>query len=401
MSRILSVLALSAFVSATASASDVCFNAVQGKVAWNQAGATRWNPGNIERLCKGAEDSEQPARCFDKVMHGNVDRGGGSWGWSRVIQLCQGARDASARIGCLEREIAGGTSADAAVKRCRKAPERAGQRLRHRDRAVTGADYERGKLQGFPDRADGGDGDKQRIATGAIARPAGKDIVVNTGSSEASGRQRGGTCEQVSLTRDAVRLEKAEAGGNRLRLTGCFGNPDRDSVQVQIQSGSQIERRRARFRGTEATLRAPDIALDRGAVVSLLRTHKGDETYQLTPEVPIERARGDADGDGHVAREWGGDDCDDTDPDRFPGNTEVPDSDHRDEDCDPSTFGKVDEDRDGFFSDEYCNRQPSGELLCGKDCDDRYMNVNPAHHETPGDGIDNDCDGKVDEVDAG
>src|SRR5206468_983594 len=31
----------------------------------------------------------------------------------------------------------------------------------------------------------------------------------------------------------------------------------------------------------------------------------------------------DMDGDGHTATSCGGDDCDDTDPHRFPGNTEV------------------------------------------------------------------------------
>lgn len=37
-----------------------------------------------------------------------------------------------------------------------------------------------------------------------------------------------------------------------------------------------------------------------------------------------------------------GDDCDDDDPDRYPGNFEICDDDDHDEDCDPTTFGTRD-----------------------------------------------------------
>jgi len=49
----------------------------------------------------------------------------------------------------------------------------------------------------------------------------------------------------------------------------------------------------------------------------------------------------DGDGDGAIATACGGDDCDDSDPERFPGNTEICDADDRDEDCDPTTFGQT------------------------------------------------------------
>lgn len=61
----------------------------------------------------------------------------------------------------------------------------------------------------------------------------------------------------------------------------------------------------------------------------------------------------DADGDGHDSVACGGDDCDDGDPNRFPGNTEVCDADGKDEDCDTTTFGSRDEDNDGFV-DQAC-----------------------------------------------
>ena len=54
----------------------------------------------------------------------------------------------------------------------------------------------------------------------------------------------------------------------------------------------------------------------------------------------------DTDGDGRSEMSCGGDDCDDADPDRFPGNTEICDSGH-DEDCDDTTLGG-DRDGDGY-----------------------------------------------------
>lgn len=67
----------------------------------------------------------------------------------------------------------------------------------------------------------------------------------------------------------------------------------------------------------------------------------------------------DADGDGHARPECGGDDCDDTNPNRFPGNTEICDEDGIDEDCDVSTFGNKDSDGDGYV-DAMCFNYKSG-----------------------------------------
>ncbi len=108
----------------------------------------------------------------------------------------------------------------------------------------------------------------------------------------------------------------------------------------------------------------------------------------------------DADADGHGALECGGDDCDDADANRFPGNVEVCDSTAHDEDCNPDTFGFVDADADGSGSYACCNVLPGGDLNCGGDCNDGDSTVNERAGDGPPlfcDGVDNDCSGTADE----
>lgn len=85
-------------------------------------------------------------------------------------------------------------------------------------------------------------------------------------------------------------------------------------------------------------------------------------------------------------------DCNDSDPNVNPGAQEVLDAADVDEDCDgladcqdPSHVGDVNQDGDGFTAD------------CGQDCDDSDPNVNPGATEVSN-GIDDDCDGAIDEV---
>jgi hypothetical protein len=115
----------------------------------------------------------------------------------------------------------------------------------------------------------------------------------------------------------------------------------------------------------------------------------------------------DLDGDGHWAigtsytdpvsgTEIDGDDCDDSDENRFPDNSEVCDVSGHDEDCDPSTFGYADQDHDGIIAD-YCeNFDNLGNRYGGTDCDDGQPTVYPGAPDFC-DGLDNNCDNVVDD----
>jgi len=132
---------------------------------------------------------------------------------------------------------------------------------------------------------------------------------------------------------------------------------------------------------------------------------------------------GDVDGDGVRSVQCGGADCDDHDPDRYPGNPErcvgtLRDggslADH-DEDCNPCTvssavFDDGDQDLDGFPSasctNSWTGSGPPGcdlnrvsvaaHLVAGRDCDDGNANVHPDQPEVCNH-VDDNCDGVVDE----
>ena len=86
----------------------------------------------------------------------------------------------------------------------------------------------------------------------------------------------------------------------------------------------------------------------------------------------------DADGDGLKDSYCGGDDCDDNDPNRYPGNTEVCDAEGRDEDCDDMSFG-IDRDGDGFISaDCFIRDAATGNIIkSGDDCNDNSKLIFP------------------------
>jgi hypothetical protein len=98
-----------------------CSDAIQGKIAWNYTGSKQWGQRNIDRLCKGANQSQQPAKCFQSAMHGGVEWNGVTkWKWQDAIDLCEGSLDATKTISCYKKRVESGISPNAAVKACGK-----------------------------------------------------------------------------------------------------------------------------------------------------------------------------------------------------------------------------------------------------------------------------------------
>ncbi len=124
-----------------------------------------------------------------------------------------------------------------------------------------------------------------------------------------------------------------------------------------------------------------------------------DDGNKGEPDADTGALTADADGDGYAADE----DCDDTDASVNPGAEEV--CDEVDNDCDDEVDEGVtgtwyaDADGDGFGDAgapaEGCD-QPDGYTADDTDCDDADDAVFPAAPERC-DGLDNDCDGSIDE----
>lgn len=103
---------------ATKVSKTTCVDSVQGRIAW--AGTNKiWTSANLALLCKGAETSLAPGKCFQRVMSGAVDYGGGTkWLPTNALKLCGGATDADERIACFERKIGLRVAWQSAVEQC-------------------------------------------------------------------------------------------------------------------------------------------------------------------------------------------------------------------------------------------------------------------------------------------
>src|SRR5207245_10124495 len=76
-----------------------------------------WNSDNVQNLCRGTSNPTEPPRCFDRVMHGGINWGGGTrWQWQNALDLCAGTNDAEATINCFQARIGQGVQWPAAIR---------------------------------------------------------------------------------------------------------------------------------------------------------------------------------------------------------------------------------------------------------------------------------------------
>lgn len=95
-----------------------CYNAVQNQIAWDYSGNKSWSDTNINNLCTGNETSTAPAQCFNNVMHGGVNWGGGTqWNWDNALRLCKGAPDPNSRVDCFKSKV-GASGWSSAIDQC-------------------------------------------------------------------------------------------------------------------------------------------------------------------------------------------------------------------------------------------------------------------------------------------
>ena len=95
-----------------------CRTSAQGRIAWDYKGNTRWAQGNLDRLCRDAIDDE-PAKCFQKVMHGNINWGGGTqWQWQNAIDLCEQSADGDRTVSCFVSALKSSGGWQKAIAQC-------------------------------------------------------------------------------------------------------------------------------------------------------------------------------------------------------------------------------------------------------------------------------------------
>lgn len=90
---------------AAGSGNETCRRALQGRIAWDYKGSRNWADGNLAKLC-GDVRSAEPARCFQRVMHGGVNWGKSTrWEWKNALDLCKRSQNADQTVACFQRKM--------------------------------------------------------------------------------------------------------------------------------------------------------------------------------------------------------------------------------------------------------------------------------------------------------
>lgn len=205
---------------------SVCHDAIQGKIAWNYDGSTRWAVRNIRELCAGALDSEAPARCFKRVMHDGVNWGSGTrWEWENAVSLCAGTRNAGSRIDCFQERVSGGMGWKPAINQC-----------------AAGGDDDRGACAASIDRRHGSLGG----GSGELGTPV-STVRTNPGNTGKRREYDGGHIYCSSDTGahpiftgpiwDEFADQKWEQGKLGYPVEGPKTNPDRTGKRQKFEGG--------------------------------------------------------------------------------------------------------------------------------------------------------------------
>jgi hypothetical protein len=105
----------------TDSDAKLCASLVQGRIAWDYQGSRGWDPQNLQNLCRGTSNPSQPPQCFERVMHGGINWGGGTqWQWQNALELCAGTNNAPASIQCFQDRITQGAQWPDAIRACKQ-----------------------------------------------------------------------------------------------------------------------------------------------------------------------------------------------------------------------------------------------------------------------------------------
>ncbi len=98
-----------------------CHNSIQGKIAWDYKGNKRWGQANLDKLCGANNQTDQPGKCFNQVMHGGVNWGGGTqWQWKNALELCQNTLNANRTVVCFKKKISQGGNWSQAIAACKR-----------------------------------------------------------------------------------------------------------------------------------------------------------------------------------------------------------------------------------------------------------------------------------------
>lgn len=227
------------------------------------------------------------------------------------------------------------------------------------------------------------------LAFGLVACGTGKIELGDTGYAGLdTGVGTSDACPRLELSDRSIQWAGTAAGTpsfQTLKLTNfCVGEGALDVVVALSSEVFQVDQTTALAEPGESvllTLAFNPSNYDLHEEELLLTTNEtGSPSYTIAL---TGRAQADMDGDGFEAVVAGGEDCDDANPDAYPGAEEVW-YDGVDQDCNGGS--DYDQDGDGFDHQDYG----------GADCDDEQADVNPDSEEVWYDGVDQDCSGGSD-----